>query len=177
MRKIKIKKLEFYRLRHTKGTIVGNVKFSQLFRKEEFIKFIYDIELSTLRGKLENYHILKNYDELNASRAIGIGDWIDPNERRELEMELYFYIYSDNNHKKLTRRSLFRKLKNNLVISEINHNNYYKDLMIIIQPSDIDLRGFLDYSLRYPDNPDKSYCKFLVNILEFLEALETLINE
>lgn len=175
MRKIKIKKLEFYRLRHTKGIIVGSVEFSQLFRKDEFIKFIYDQEASILRSKLECYHILKNYDELNAARSVG--DWIDPTEERELEMILYFYVYSKNNHKKLTKQSLFKKLKNNLVISEINHNNYYKDLMIIIQPSDIYLRNFFDYSLRYPDNPDTSYRRYLMNILDLLESLENLTNE
>lgn len=46
-----------------------------------------------------------------------------------------------------------------------------------ICPSDIELRGFIEYSLRLPDKPDESYRNFVMNVLEFLESLETLINE
>lgn len=79
--------------------------------------------------------------------------------------------------KKLTKRSLFRKLKNNLIISETVHNNLYKDIIMTICPSDIELRGFIEYSLTLPDKPDESYRNFVMNVLEFLESLETLINE
>lgn len=120
MKKIKIESIEFYRLRYNKNIIVGYIRFNQLFNREEFIKFIYDKNISILRNKLLNYHILKNYEELNAARS-PIGNWISP--------------------------------------------------------SDIELRGFIEYSLRLPDKPDESYRNFVTNVLEFLESLETLINE
>lgn len=123
-----------------------------------------------------NYHILKNYEELNAARS-PIGNWINPSEVRDLVMVLPVYLHSEDNYKKLTKRSLFRKLKNNLIISETVHNNLYKDIIMNICPSDIELRGFIEYSLRLPDKPDKSYRNFIMNILDFLEALETLTNE
>ena len=46
-----------------------------------------------------------------------------------------------------------------------------------ICPSDIELRGVIEYSLRLRDKPDKSYRNFIMNILDFLEAHETLTNE
>lgn len=176
MKKIKIESIEFYRLRYNKNIIVGYIRFNQLFNREEFIKFIYDKNISILRNKLLNYHILKNCEELNAARS-PIGNWISPSEVRDLVMVLPVYLHSEDNYKKLTKRSLFRKLKNNLIISETVHNNLYKDIIMNICPSDIELRGFIEYSLRLPDKPDKSYRNFIMNILDFLEALETLTNE
>lgn len=100
MKKIKIKSIEFYRLRYNKNIIVGYIRFDQLFNKEEFIKFIYDKNISILRSKLLNYHILKNYEELNAARS-PIGNWTSPSEVRSLVMALPVYLHSDDNYKKI----------------------------------------------------------------------------
>lgn len=161
MKKIKIESIEFYRLRYNKNIIVGYIRFNQLFNREEFIKFIYDKNISILRNKLLNYHILKNYEELNAARS-PIGNWISPSEVRDLVMVLPVYLHSEDNYKKLTKRSLFRKLKNNLIISETVHNNLYKDIIMNICPSDIELRGFIEYSLRLPDKLSSSGNPWLI---------------
>ena len=74
-----------------------------LEESENRIKFIYDKNISILRNKLLNYHILKNYEELNAARS-PIGNWISPSEVRDLVMVLPVYLHSEDNYKKLTKR-------------------------------------------------------------------------
>ncbi len=70
-------------------------------------------------------------------------------------MVLPVYLHSEDNYKKLTKRSLFRKLKNNLIISETVHNNLYKDIIMNICPSDIELRGLLSILLDFQINQIK----------------------